>query len=141
MQLHDIREWAPNDSRDRFISPKEVSRMAQMIEQENVRLHTEDAISVRLWADRLKNDNVNIFIKDKLDSSPVGSTLDEDTFVLCIQTPFQLEAFQCLGNRFIGIDTTHNVTQYQDFLLFTIVARDIWGHGMLSRLRKVGVAC
>jgi hypothetical protein len=51
--------------------------------------------------------------------------------VLCIQTPFQLEAFQRLGNGFIGIDATHNVTQYQDFLLFTIIAHDLWGHGML----------
>ena len=115
--------------------------MARKIEQDNVRLHTEDAISVRLWADRLKEDNVNIFIKDKLDPPPVGSTLDEGAFVLCIQTRFQLKAFRRLGNGFIGIDATHNVTQYKDFLLFTIVARDLWGHGRLSRLRKLRAVC
>jgi hypothetical protein len=48
---------------------------------------------------------------------------------MCIQTTFQADMFQHLGNGFIGIDATHNVTQYPDFLLFTIVVRDQWGHG------------
>jgi MULE transposase domain len=58
--------------------------------------------------------------------------VDQDTFVLCIQAPFQMEAFWRLGNRFIGIDTTHNITQYKEMLLFTIMARDNWGHGEKS---------
>jgi hypothetical protein len=103
--------------------------MARAIEQECIRLHTEDAISTKLWVDRLKADNLNIFYKDKLDSPPIGSRLQKDTFVLCIQTSFQMDAFRRLGNGFIGIDATHNVTQYQDLLLFTIIARDCWGHG------------
>ena len=50
---------------------------------------------------------------------------------MCIQTPFQVDAFWRLGNGFIGIDATHNVTQYHNFLLFTIIARDRWGRGTL----------
>jgi hypothetical protein len=52
-----------------------------------------------------------------------------DAFVLCIQMRFQLEEFRRLGNAFLGIDATHNVTQYKGILLFTIMARDHWGHG------------
>ena len=58
--------------------------------------------------------------------------MDQDTFVLCIQAPFQMEAFRRLGDGFIGIDATHNTTQYKEMLLFTIMARDNWGHGEKS---------
>jgi len=49
--------------------------------------------------------------------------------ILCIQTQYQMDAFRRLGNRFIGIDTTHNTTQYKDIMLYTLIARDNWGHG------------
>jgi hypothetical protein len=40
-----------------------------------------------------------------------------------------MDAFRRLGGGFIGIDATHNTTQYQDLLLFTIITRDHWGRG------------
>ena len=104
--------------------------MSQVIEQETIQLHAEDAISTRLWVDKLKSNSVNVFYKDKLEQPPSGSGLQQDAFILCIQTPYQLDAFRHLGSGFIGIDATHNTTQYQDLQLFTIIARDRWGHGM-----------
>jgi hypothetical protein len=103
--------------------------MARAVKEDNIKLHKEDAISTKLWVDRLKARNTSIFYKDKLDSPPSGSKLQGEDFILCIQTAFQADAYQRLGNGFIGIDATHNITQYPDFLLFTIVARDRWGHG------------
>ena len=99
------------------------------MEQEAIRLHAQDAISVRLWIDRFKDEKMHTFYKDRLDKPPLDSQLEEDCFVLCIQTKFQLDTFRRIGDRFIGIDATHNVTAYPGFLLFTIVARDNWGHG------------
>jgi hypothetical protein len=101
-----------------------------MVEEENIRLHKEDAISTKLWVDRLKAKNILIFYKDKLDPPPSGSKLQGEDFVMCIQTAFQVDAFRHLGNGFIGIDATHSITQYTDFLLFTIIARDWWGHSV-----------
>ena len=49
--------------------------------------------------------------------------------MLCIQSPFQLEAFWHLGNGFIRINVTHNIMQYKEMQLFTIMARDNWGYG------------
>jgi hypothetical protein len=103
--------------------------MARALEEEKIRLHPEDGISTKLWIDRFKASNVLVFNKDKLSHPPPGSGLDQDLFILCIQTKFQLDAFRRIGNGFIGIDATHNITQYQDLLLFTIIARDRWGHG------------
>ena len=81
-------------------------------------------ISTKLWVECYKSENIFIFYKDKLDPPPSESGVDQDTFILCIQAPFQMEAFWHLGNGFIGIDTTHNTTQYKEMLLFTIMARD-----------------
>jgi len=129
VQVHDIRDSAPNGSRDRFISLQDVCWMARAVEEENIRLHEEDAISTKLWVDRLKVNNIQVFYKDKQVPPPSGSKLQGEDFVMCIQTAFQADAFRRLRNGFIGIDATHNITQYPDFLLFTIVARDQWGHG------------
>jgi hypothetical protein len=104
--------------------------MARQVEQAEIRLHPEDAISVKLWVDRLKADKTNVFYKDKLDHPPPDSGLDEDSFVLCIQTAFQLDVFRHLGHSFIGLDVTHNTSQYINVQLFTVIARDHWGHGM-----------
>ena len=103
--------------------------MGRLVDNDKIRLHPEDAISTRLWIDKLKSDNVRIFYKDKLEPSPPGSSLQEDIYVLCIQTPFQLDAFRRLGDGFIGIDGTHNITQYEGMQLFTVIARDCWGRG------------
>ena len=95
-----------------------------MVEEENIRLHIEDAISTKLWVDRLKAKNINTFYKDKLDLPPSGSKLQGEDFIMCIQTAFQADVYQCLRNGFISINATYNITQYPDFLLFTIVMRD-----------------
>jgi hypothetical protein len=125
-----IRDLAPDRSRDQLIALEEVNRMAQVIENDNIRLHPEDAVSTQLLIEQLAEGGTLTYYKNKQDPAPIDSRLPEDVFVLCIQTSFQLDAFRRLGSGFIGIDATHNVTQYQDLLLFTIIARDRWGHGM-----------
>jgi hypothetical protein len=93
----------------------DVSQMSHMVEQETICLHPEDAISIRLWMDRLKEDNISVFYKDKLTPPPPppASRLQGDTFILCVQTPFQIDVFRRLRDGgFIGIDATHNVTHF-----------------------------
>ena len=97
-----------------------------------IRLHPEDAISIRLWMDRLRDNGALTFYKDKIDRPPPGSALQPDAYVLCIQTKIQLDTFQRIGHGFIGIDVTHNTTQYDQLLLFTIIAWDHLGRGEYS---------
>ena len=107
----------------------DVSKITCTVHEETIHLHSEDVISTKLWVDRLKSMNVNMFYKDKLTLPPPTSRLQGDTFILCVQTPFQMDMFRRLGHGgFIGIDATHNVTHFRDLLLFTIIARDRWGH-------------
>jgi hypothetical protein len=86
--------------------------MAHAVKEEDIRLHKEDGISTKLWVDRLNTKNIHSFYKDKLDPPPSDSKLQEDDIILCIQTAFQADTFWCLGNGFIGINATHNITQY-----------------------------
>jgi hypothetical protein len=99
-----------------------------VIEEEIISLYNEDIILMKLWIDKLEKKRICIFLKDKITQPPSGLNLDIEAFVMCLQTPYQVDAFQHLGDGFIGINVTHNVTQYPGFLLFTIVARDQWGH-------------
>ena len=125
-----IRQFAPNESRDQLISLREVNKIAQALDDDDkIRLHPDDAIATRLLIEQLSKEGTRTFYKDKQDLPPDNSGIKRDAFVLCIQTSFQLDAFQRLGSGFIGIDATHNTTQYQDLLLFTIIARDRWGRG------------
>lgn len=126
LQVRTIRDAAPDGTRDQLIALKEVNRIAQVLENDKIRLHPDDAVSTRLLIEQLSSKGTLTFYKDRQDRD---SRLPEDAFVLCIQTDFQLDAFRRLGNGFIGIDATHNITQYQNLLLFTIIARDHWGHG------------
>ena len=124
-----ICAWAPVDSRDRFISPQDIAQMGRSYHNDKIWYHPEDAISTKLWVDKRRSENARIYCKDKLDLPPPGSSLEQDTYLLCIQTPFQLDAFRRLGRYFIGIDGTHSITIYQGLQLFTIIVRDRWGHG------------
>jgi len=120
---------APKGSRDQLIALKEVNQIAQVLDNHKIRLHLDDSITSKLLLNKLSEKGILTFYKNKQDHAPINSKLPEGAFVLCLQTEFQLDAFWRLGDGFIGIDATYNITQYQDLLLFTIIARDHWGHG------------
>jgi hypothetical protein len=108
----------------------EIGWIRKDIERESIQLDSNNASSTRIWVKTLQSEGHFIVYKDKLDRPLEGSDLAEDVFFLCIQMKFQRKAFQHLGNTFLGVDVTHNVTQYQGILLFTIMAWDCWGKGM-----------
>jgi hypothetical protein len=126
-QVCTIHDFTSDGSCDQLIALDEVNHVTQVLKNDKIRLHLDDAVSTRLFLEHLASKDANIFYKDKQDCTPIDSRFPEDAFVLCIQISFQLDTFQCLSNGFIGIDATHNVVQYQDLLLFTIIARDHWG--------------
>jgi hypothetical protein len=125
-----VRSRFSEDERDHYITKGEVCRIRKDVLRADVQLDPNDAQSTRAWVTALQSEGEFVYYKDKRDSAPEGSDLASDLFILCIQTKFQKEAYNRLGNAFLGIDATHNVTQYKGILLFTLMARDHWGHGM-----------
>ena len=80
-------------------------------------------ISLLLWVLCLQQDGAACALKDKRDPPPPESGLSQDSFVLCMQTKFQQDHFQALGNKLVSIDATHNTTQYAGLQLFTVLVR------------------
>src|SRR6266404_7953025 len=111
---------------------RDITRLRQIVEDTEIRLDHNDVISIRLWSTRLQQDSAHVILKDKHDPPPLGSSLSPKIFVLCIQTKFQCERFQELSSDFMSIDATHNTTQYVGLQLFTIIVRDMWGHGVCT---------
>ena len=130
LQKKRIRAQFSDDERDHYLTQDEISHVRKDIDQEIVQFDPNDADSTWMWVHKLQAQGHLTFYKDKQDLPPEGSGLTDDVFALCIQTKFQIEAFQELGYAFLGIDATHNVMQYKGILLFTIMARDHWGHGL-----------
>jgi hypothetical protein len=129
-QKKKIRSWFSPHERDHYITNGEICRIRKEVQRADIRLDANDALSTRIWVDNLRSQGDFVFYKDKRDPPPEESNLADNLFALCIQTRFQKEAYERLGNGFLGIDATHNVTQYKGILLFTLMARDKWGHGM-----------
>src|ERR1700733_13157219 len=126
-----ICETTKPSKHDHYITMHDINRIRQIVQDEDVRLDEYNAISIKIWATRLQQESAEIILKDKIDAPPPGSGLSPDTLVFCIQTEFQRDLFREIGKDFLGIDATHNTTQYVGLQLFTLIARDRWGHGAL----------
>ena len=74
------------------------------IEAEKIRLARDDGQSVLLWVDQLCKDGDLLAFKSSADAVPKDSGLDEDAFVLAMQTPYQREVFEKYGHAFAGLD-------------------------------------
>jgi len=125
--MHDVFS---KQEQDHYMTIGEIGRIRKEIERESIQLDPNDSTSTWIWVEVLQSEGNLVHYKDKLDLPPKDSNLAEDIFFLCIQMKFQWEAFQHLGNTFLGVDATHNVTQYKGILLFTMMVRDHWGKGM-----------
>ena len=97
----------------------DISCIQRIAEDKKVGLDENDAISVKVWATWLQEAGASVILKDKIDAAPARSGLSPDVFIFCIQTAFQKEQFNLIGSDFLGIDATHNTTQYVGLQLFT----------------------
>jgi hypothetical protein len=79
-----IHKFIPDRSCDQLISLKKVNKIAQALDDnDKIRLHLDDAISIRLWIKQLSKEGTHTFYKDKQDLPPDDLGL-QDAFVLCI---------------------------------------------------------
>ncbi|GFS78345.1 MULE domain-containing protein [Trichonephila clavipes] len=91
-----------------------------------VKRHEIDAVSVKLWAEEMKNNGENciVYFKEQGQSGNDYCLKDED-FVLVIMTDFQKEMIKKYGKDKICIDGTHGLnthTHSYDFNLYSVLA-------------------
>ena len=114
-----------------YITMCDINHDCWIVVDEKICLDNNDVILLQLWVLWLHQDGAVCVLKDKIDPAPPGSGLSQDSFILCIQTKIQRDCFLALGSDFVSIDATHNTTQYKGLQLFTLLGRDLWGHGAL----------
>jgi len=83
-----------------------------------------------MWMEKLKKDDAVLFVKFCQEPPPENSGIDANALILVIQTAWQREQWTKYGVHYMGIDGTHNCTQYQATTLFTLIARNDWGRGV-----------
>ena len=87
----------------------------------------------RIWVNMLQSEGgIRVLRDDKRDPPPRRIQISQAIFSFYVfQTNFQKKLTSMPWEWFsLGIDATHNVTQYKGILLFTLMTRDNWGHGM-----------
>ena len=105
-QKKEMRDIFSKQERDHYIAMGEIGQIRKDIERECIRLDPNDSNSMWIWMDNLISERDFICYKNKLDQPLDGSNLADDDFFLCIQMKFQKDAFQCLGNVFLGVDAS-----------------------------------
>ena len=113
-----MRQTTQTTDRDHYITTHDINRLRRIVENEEIRLNENNAISIKVWATQLQEVGAEVILKDKINAPPPGSGLSPDVFVFCIQTMFQKQQFNYIGKEFLGIDATHNTTQYVGLQLF-----------------------
>lgn len=125
--LDDLQSKKAN--RRHFVTQADIRHIEKMIEEGTIQLTSGDGVLVLEWVNKLKKAGHFVFLKWTDEAPPPGSDLNPDSFVLIIQMPYQHEYWEKYGSNFAGIDGMHNTTYYENMTLFTLLARDRWGHG------------
>jgi hypothetical protein len=93
-----------------------------------IKRHDDDATSVTMMVAELQQELFNPVVIFKPQDSKDDShpALQTDSFVLVIQTQFQMELYQKYASTILCIDSTHGTNQYR-FKLISIVVPDEYG--------------
>ncbi|GFT74293.1 MULE domain-containing protein [Trichonephila clavipes] len=134
--IKDIREEITVDSgRKMLIEKKDIHNIKRDFNINGyVKRHEIDAVSVKLWAEEMKNngENCTVYFKEQGQSGNDYSLKDED-FVLVIMTDFQKEMIKKYGKDKICIDGTHGLnthTHSYDFNLYSVLVVDEHKNGI-----------
>ncbi|XP_070179010.1 uncharacterized protein [Littorina saxatilis] len=122
--LTEIQNNITNIDRDTLATRQDILNIRKQYNIPHIQKDAADGMSTHLWVDQLATETDNPIIYYK----PQGQTKDTDTlqendFLLCIQTQFQREMMNRQANKMVCIDSTHKTTQY-DFLLVTLLVKD-----------------
>ena len=95
-----------------------------------IKWHKDDAISVSVMIQELKEEPFDpiLVYKPQGMKEPQYPMVPEDTFLLAIQTEFQMELYRRHASTILCIDSTHGTNQYR-FKLIACVVPDDHGKG------------
>ena len=127
-------------SRRHFLTKSDINNVRVKVNDEMIKRHKDDSISVTMMVSELKEEPFNpiLVFKPQGSQDPGFPTLSAETFVLAIQTQFQMELYRRYATTILCIDSTHGTNQYR-FKLITCIVRD--DHGKGWRAHTEGNVC
>ena len=127
------KEFDQTVSRRHFVTGQDIQNIKRKVDDNLVMKHSDDATSVSLTVAKLQQESFNpvLIFKPQGVILPEYATLSESSFVLAIQTEFQMHLFQRYGEKILCIDSTHGTNAYR-FKLITCMVQDDFGQGKLS---------
>ena len=113
-----------------IVTGQDIRNIKRKVDDDMVMKHDNDATSVSLTVSELQQESFNpvLLFKPQGVILPEYATLSESSFVLAIQTEFQMHLFQRYGGKILCIDSTHGTNAYR-FKLITCMVQDDFGQG------------
>ena len=118
--------------RRHFLAKSDIRNIRVKVDDKVIKRHEDDAMSVSMFVAELQQECYNPVLLFK----PQGRideahSLESETFILVIQTQFQMELYQKHASTILCIDSTHGTNQYR-FKLISAVVPDDRGKGTTS---------
>ena len=116
--------------REHLTTRQDVMNIKRQYNIDGIQRHTNDHSSVSAWVKEMQTlpyNPVLIFKQQGVHNDEAG--IDEEDFLLGIQTKYQCDMLQLFGNNVICVDATHGTNAY-DFLLITVMVIDDYGEGI-----------
>ena len=130
--LDDIRDNTENGlKRLHLATRKDITNIEKAFGLRRAERHKDDATSVATWVQEMMNSDSNpVLLYKPQGSKPTQETpsLNDDDFILALQTPLQAEVLEKFGTNIICMDDTHGTNSY-DFSLITVLVVDEFGEG------------
>ena len=119
--LDDIRQSMPESlQRHHILEKKDIHNIQQAYGLKNVQRHANDQQSVLAWIEEWRsNPETNPVLFHKMQGEQIDDyPLQEEDFMIVVQSPIQKTMLQKFGSKGVCIDSTHGTTGY-DFYLTT----------------------
>ena len=123
-------EFDQSVSRRHFLTKSDIRNVRVKVDDRIIKRHDDDATSVTMMVAELEQELFNpiAIFKPQGSEDQTYPALHTDSFVLVIQTQFQMELYQKYASTILCIDSTHGTNQYR-FKLISVVVPDEYGKG------------
>lgn len=124
------QEFDQTVSRKHFLSAQDIRNIKRTVLDRQVKRHENDAQSVDILVGELLQEPYNPILIYKPQGKPMDEypNLAKDSFVLAVQTEFQMKLYQKFSSRILCIDATHCTNAYR-FKLISCVVPDEFDQG------------
>ena len=116
--------------RKHFVTRRDLLNLRRKVCHLTATRHQEDAISVDYLVQEFRQEEYDPILLYKPQDKIVSTLpqLSADSYLLVVQTKFQMELFSTFSDSVVCIDSTHNTNAYR-FKLITLLVPDEFGEG------------